>query len=299
VNFDTLLVMSRRGWVLFLAMAVIWGLPYLLIRVAVRQLEPGVLVLLRTAPAAVLLTPIVWRQRQFPALWKNAKWIAIFGVIEFGIPWFLMSTAEEHITSSLTSLLICCVPLFSVVAQRIRRTEDRITPRRYVGLAIGAVGVAFLVGLDLGGGTITWIGFMLLVGVGYTIGPIILATKLKHVAGPTVVMGATTIVSLGWLPWAVTHWPRTVSGETWECVAVLSLVCTAGAFLTFFELVKEVGPSRATVVTYFNTAIAVTLGIVGLHEPLTVAIVIGFPLVIAGCVIATSAPRSTVAAVEV
>jgi drug/metabolite transporter (DMT)-like permease len=290
-----LLPMSRRGWAFFLAMAVIWGLPYLLIRVAVRQLEPGVLVLLRTGPVAVLLTPIVWRQRQFGALLKNLKWIAIFGVIEFGVPWFLMSTAEEHITSSLTSLLICGVPLLSVLVQRIRRTEDRITPRRCIGLGIGAIGVAFLVGLDLGGGTITWIGFMLLVCVGYTVGPVILATKLKDVAGTTVVMGATSVVSLAWLPWAVTHWPHSVSVETWECVAVLSIVCTAGAFLTFFELVKEVGASRATVVTYFNTAIAVGLGVVGLHEPLTVGIMIGFPFVIAGCVIATSASRTALA----
>ena len=289
--------MSRRGWVLFLAMAVIWGLPYLLIRVAVRQLEPGVLVFLRTAPVAVLLTPIVWRQGQFPAVWRNIKWIIIFGVIEFGIPWFLMSTAEEHITSSLASLLVCCVPLFAVLGQRIRRIEDRITPRRYVGLAVGAVGVAFLVGLDLGGGSITWIVFMLLVCVGYTIGPAILATKLKDVAGPAIVMGATTVVSLAWMPWALRHWPHTVSTETWECVAVLSLVCTAAAFLVFFELVKEVGPSRSVIVTYFNTAIAVALGIIGLHEPLTVGIMVGFPLVIAGCVIATSAPRTAIAVV--
>lgn len=289
--------MSRRGWVLFLVMAVIWGLPYLLIRVAVRQLEPGVLVLLRTAPVAVLLTPLVWRQRQFRVLLTNIRWIAAFGVIEFGIPWFLMSTAEEHITSSLTSLLICCVPLFSVVGQRIRRTEDHIAPRRYVGLAIGALGVAFLVGLDLSGGSLTWIGLMLLVCVGYTIGPVILATKLKNVPGPTIVMGATAIVAIAWLPWAVVHWPPTVSAETWRCIAVLSLVCTAGALLTFFELIKEVGATRATVVTYINTAIAVALGIIGLHEPLTVAITIGFPLVLVGCVVATSSPRAAIATV--
>jgi drug/metabolite transporter (DMT)-like permease len=133
--------------------------------------------------------------------------------------------------------------------------------------------------------------------VGYTIGPAILATKLKDVAGPAIVMGATTVVSLAWMPWALTHWPHTVSTETWECVAVLSLVCTAAAFLVFFELVKEVGPSRSVIVTYFNTAIAVALGIIGLHEPLTVGIMVGFPLVIAGCVIATSAPRPAVAVV--
>jgi len=285
--------MSRRGWAYFLAMAVIWGLPYLLIRVAVRQLDPGVVVLLRTGPAAILLAPLVIARGQLRALKENIGWIAIFGVVEFGIPWFLMSTAEQHITSSLTSLLICGVPLLSVVAQRIRRTEDHIAPRRYAGLAIGAGGVAFLVGLDLHGGNLKWIGFMLLVCVGYTLGPLILATKLKNVDGPTVVMGATAIVALGWIPWSVTHWPTHVSSETWSCVAILSVVCTVAAFLCFFELIKEVGATRAVVVTYVNTAIAVVLGIVGLHEPLTAGIIIGFPLVIVGCVIATSKPRES------
>jgi drug/metabolite transporter (DMT)-like permease len=274
-------------------MAVIWGLPYLLIRVAVRQLDPGVVVLLRTGPAALILTPLVIARKQFGALIKNIKWIAIFGVVEFGVPWFLMSTAEKHITSSLTSLLICCVPLFAVVAQRVRRTEDHIAPRRYVGLGVGAVGVAFLVGLDVHGGNLTWIGFMLLVCVGYTFGPLILAVKLREVDGPTVVMGATAVVALAWIPWSVTHWPVHVSTETWTCVAVLSVVCTVGAFLVFFQLIKEVGATRAVVVTYFNTAIAVVLGIVGLHEPLTAGIVVGFPLVLVGCVVATSTPRSS------
>jgi drug/metabolite transporter (DMT)-like permease len=277
-------------------MAVIWGIPYLLIRVAVRELNPGVLVFLRTAPAALLLAPLVLVRGQLAALRQHAGWIAVFGVVEFGVPWFLMSTSEQHITSSLTSLLICCVPLFAVVAQRIRRTEDVVAPRRYVGLGVGAVGVAFLVGFDLGGGSLTWIGLMMLVCVGYCVGPIILATKLRAVDGPTVVLGATAIVALGWLPWALTHWPRHVSGETWSCVAVLSIVCTAGAFLVFFELIKEVGATRSVVVTYVNTAIAVVLGVVGLHEPLTAGIVVGFPLVLIGCVIATSTSRSEVPA---
>jgi drug/metabolite transporter (DMT)-like permease len=285
--------MSRRGWAYFLAMAVIWGLPYLLIRVAVRQLDPGVVVFLRTAPAALLLTPLVIARKQWHTLRENIGWIVVFGVVEFGVPWFLMSTAEEHITSSLTSLLICCVPLFAVVVQRIRRTEDHIHPRRYLGLGIGAVGVAFLVGLDVHGGNLTWIAFMMLVCVGYTLGPLVLALKLKDVDGPTVVMGATAIVALGWLPWSIAHWPTHVSNETWTCIAVLSLVCTVGAFLVFFQLIREVGATRAVVVTYFNTAIAVVLGIVGLHEPLTAGIVVGFPLVIVGCVVATSNPRST------
>lgn len=283
--------MSRRGWTLFLAMAVIWGIPYLLIRVAVRQLDPGVMVLLRTAPASVLLMPLVIAKRQIPVLVKNLRWIIIFAVIEFGIPWYCMATAERHISSSLTSLLICCVPLFAVIAQRLRRTGEHISQRRYFGLGIGAVGVALLVGLDLRGGSITWIGLMMVVCFGYCIGPMILATKLSHVPGVVVVAGATAFVAICWIPWSVVHWPAHVSGETWSCMAVLSVVCTATAFLVFFELVKEVGSSRSVVVTYFNTAIAVVLGVVGLHETLTAGIVLGFPLVLVGCIFATSGPK--------
>ncbi len=274
-------------------MSVIWGIPYLLIRVAVRHLDPGVLVLGRTAPAALLLLPLVIGRGQFAVLLKNFRWIAVFGVIEFGVPWYLMATTEKHLTSSLTSLLICAVPLFSVVAQRVRRTEDRISPRRYAGLAVGAVGVALLVGLDLKGGSITWFGLMMIICVGYTLGPIILATKLAHVPGPVVVAGATSFVAICWIPWSVTHWPSHFSAETLSCVAVLSVVCTAGAFLVFFELVKEIGSTRSVVVTYVNTAIAVVLGIVGLGEPLTIGIAMGFPLVIVGSIFATSnTPRA-------
>jgi drug/metabolite transporter (DMT)-like permease len=131
----------------------------------------------------------------------------------------------------------------------------------------------------------------MLVAVGYTLGPIILATKLTHVPGPVVVAGATMFVAICWVPWSIAHWPHHVSGETWSCVAVLSVVCTAAAFLVFFELVKEVGSSRSVVVTYFNTAIAVVLGITMLNEPLTAGIIVGFPLVLVGCILATGSRR--------
>jgi drug/metabolite transporter (DMT)-like permease len=280
--------MTRRGWILFTAMAVIWGIPYLLIRVAVRQVDPGFLVLGRTGPTAVLLLALVIGRRQLSLLVANFKWIAIFGVVEFGVPWFFMSTAEKHITSSLTSLLICAVPLLSVAIQRLRRIKEHVSLRRYTGLGIGAIGVAFLVGLDTRGGSLTWIAMMLIVCIGYTLGPIILATKLAHVPGPVIVAGATAFVALCWVPWSIAHWPTSASYETVASIAVLSIVCTAGAFLTFFELVKEVGSTKSVVVTYVNTALAVVLGVVGLNEPLTIGIIVGFPLVLIGSIFATS-----------
>ena len=272
-------------------MAVLWGIPYLLIRVAVRQLDPGVLVLFRTGPAALLLVPIVTHQRAWSALVKNLKWIVVFGVVEFGIPWYFMSTSERHINSSLTSLIICAVPLVSVLAGRFTRTHEPIGARRLTGLVAGALGVALLVGFDLKGGSLTWISLMLLVCVGYSIGPIILATKLQSVPGPAVVCGAAAFVALGWIPYDVFHWPAHVSGETWTSVGVLSVFCTAGAFLVFFELIKEAGSSRSVVVVYSNTALAVLLGVVGLHEPFTTGIALGFPLIVLGSYLATSVTR--------
>lgn len=286
--------MSRRGWWLFVMMAVIWGIPYLLIRVAVRELDAGVLVWLRTAPASLLLVPLVSARRLWGVMRDNLRWIVVFGIVEFGIPWFFMASAEQHITSSLTSLLVCAVPLLAVVVQRARGREV-IEARRYAGLAVGAAGVAFLVGLDVSGGSLKWIAMMLVVCVGYTVGPMILATRLAHVPGVVVTCGATAVVALAWTPWALTHWPAHVSSETWTCAATLSVVCTAGAFITFSALVREVGSTRAVVVTYVNTAVAVVLGIVGLHEPLTAGIAVGFPLVLGGCVIATSRSRDVLA----
>lgn len=285
--------MSRRGWLLFVTMAVLWGIPYLLIRVAVRQLDPGVLVLGRTGPASLLLLPLVIARGQFRAIVRNFWWIVVFAFVEFGVPWYLMATAEKHITSSLTSLLICAVPLFSVVVQRVRRTEEHISTRRLLGLGVGALGVALLVGLGIHGGSIGWIGLMLIIAIGYTIGPIILATKLTSVPGIAVVAGATGVVALAWLPWSVVHWPHHVDHQTWESIAILAVACTAAAFVTFFELVKEVGSTRSVVVTYVNTALAVVLGIAFLREPLTTGILIGFPLVLVGSVIATSRTTST------
>ncbi len=275
-------------------MSVLWGIPYLLIRVAVRQLDPGVLVLARTGPVAILLVPLVASRRQLDLLVRNVAWIIAFGVVEFGIPWYLMATSERHITSSLTSLLICAVPMFSVLAQRLRRSGETVGTTRLAGLGIGAVGVALLVGLSIHSGSFEWIALMLVVVLGYTVGPIILATRLTHVHGPVVVAGATAVVALAWLPWSIAHWPTAIDATTWWSIGVLSIFCTAGAFLTFFELIKEVGSTRSVVVTYVNTALAVVLGIALLNEPLTVGIAIGFPLVLLGSVLATSSRGSAV-----
>lgn len=285
--------MTKRSWILFAAMAVLWGIPYLLIRVAVREITPGILVFGRTAPAALLLLPLVIHRRQFRLIIENAWWILVFGVVEFGVPWFFMGTAERHITSSLTSLIICGVPLVSIVFARYTSAHEPLHLKRLTGLLIGAAGVALLVGLDVGHGSGPWIVVMGIVCLGYAIGPLVLSTKLSQVPGPAVVCGATAMVALGWLPYAATHWPHHLATETWLSVATLSVFCTATAFLVFFALIKDIGSSRSLVVVYANTGIAVALGIIFLREPLTLGIIMGFPLIVAGSYLATTTAPQT------
>jgi drug/metabolite transporter (DMT)-like permease len=280
--------MSRKGWVLFLALAVIWGLPYFMIRVALREVDPGTLIMLRTIPAALLILPWAGATGRLTPLIKKAKWVLIYTVCEFGIPWILMTEAERHITSSLTALLVACVPLLAAVLYRFTIARERFGARRLTGLLLGAAGVALVVGLSVGGSS--WYGVALMVGVvvGYTLGPLIIATKLHDLPGPGVVGASVGLVALAYMPWGMTHLPSSLSGSVIAAIAVLALVCTAMGFLIFFALIVEVGPTRSTVVTYINPAVAVLLGVIFLAEPLTIGIVIGFPMIVLGSILATS-----------
>ena len=285
--------MSRRGLVLFLAMSVIWGLPYLMIRVVVQHgVDPATLVFLRTAPAALLLLPFAWRAGVLPAVLARWPWLVVYAFVHFGVPWLLMSAAEQHLTSSVTGMLVAAVPLLAAVVAHYTHPEDRFGPARLTGLALGALGVGLLVGFDVAGSTWVWIAAMGVVVVGYTFGPVLISLRLGGLQGLGVVTCALGVVALVYAPYGVTHLP---SHWTWSIVGaivVLALVCTAAAFLIFFELIREVGPSRSVVVTYVNTAVAVLLGVSILGEPLTQGIVLGFPLIIAGSVLATRRARA-------
>jgi drug/metabolite transporter (DMT)-like permease len=276
-----------------LTLSVLWGLPYLFIRVAVRQLDPGTLVMARTLPAAIILVPVALHQGAFGTLRGAWRWLVAYSFIEFGVPWLLMSSAERHLTSSLTSLLVCCVPLVALGLGRVIHPHEHIAARRLWGLAVGTVGVALLVGLDVTSGSAPWILAMGGVVLGYACGPMIISLRLTHASGVGVVAASISIVALVYLPWGATHWPSHVNAETIWAVVGLALLCTLAAFLVFFQLIKEVGPSRATVITYLNTAVAVILGVVVLGEPLTDGIIVGFPMIVAGSVLATSSSAKT------
>lgn len=284
--------MSRRGVALFLALSVIWGLPYLMIRVAVQHgIDPGTLVFLRTAPAALILVPIAWRAGALRAIRPRISWIVVYAFVHFGVPWLLMSSAEQHLSSSVTGMLVATTPLLAAVVAKLTRSDEEFGPGRLAGLALGAAGVALLVGFDFAGSNWKWLAAMGVVVVGYTIGPRIVATRLTGIPGLGVVAMAVSVVAVAYAPYGATHLPSHVSWSVLGALVVLAVVCTAAAFLVFFELVHEVGPSRMLVVTYANTAIAVLLGVAVLSEPLTSGILLGFPLILVGSFLAASKRR--------
>jgi drug/metabolite transporter (DMT)-like permease len=287
--------MTRRGVLLFAAMCVIWGIPYLMIRVAVRELAPVTLVFLRTGIAALVLAPVaVWRGELRPLL---ARWkpLLAYTAVEVAIPWVLLARAETKLTSSLTGLLIAAVPLVGAVTVTLMG-HDRLDGRRWLGLLVGIGGVAALVGLDVGELDIVALVEVGLVAVGYALGPIILTRSLSDLSALAVVAVSLVLTGLVYAPLAATHWPaEQPSAHVIESVVGLALVCTALAFLLFFALIAEVGPVRATVITYINPAVAALLGVTLLSERLTTGMVIGFVLVLGGCLLATGKSPEVVA----
>jgi len=269
-------------------MAVIWGIPYLLIKIAVGELTPASLVLLRTAGGAAVLLPVAAARGWLAPLLPYWRWVIAYTVVEVSLPWFLLSDAERRLSSSLTGLLIAAVPLIGAVVQRLTRGDDRMDPGRMVGLLVGLVGVAVLVGLNVSFRDLGAVGEVGLVAIGYATGPIIIARRLPRLPAVGVVAASLALTAIAYAPLALPQLPRTLpSGRVLLAVSILAIVCTALAFLLFFALIGEVGPVRATIITYFNPAVALLLGVALLHEPLTVGAVIGFGLILVGSILAT------------
>jgi drug/metabolite transporter (DMT)-like permease len=280
--------MTRRGALLFAAMCVIWGIPYLLIRVAVRELAPVTLVFFRTVVGALLLTPVAAFRGELRPLLRHWRPLLAYTAVEVAIPWVLLARAETKLTSSLTGLLIAAVPLVGAVIVTLTGERERLGGRRWLGLLVGIAGVAAIVGLNLGQVDVVALIEIGFVAVGYAVGPIILSRSMTDLPAYGVVAASLLVSAIVYAPFAAANWPSSMpSAHVVESVLGLAVVCTALAFLVFFALIAEVGPVRATVITYINPAVAAVLGVTLLSEHLTRGMVIGFVLVLGGCVLAT------------
>ncbi len=277
--------MSRRAALLFLALGVAWGIPYLLIKVAVDEISPAQLVLARTGLAALILLPIAIARGAVRPLLPYWHWMLIFTGVEIAVPWVLLGSAETRLPSSTTGLLIAAVPLAGLAIAFVTGRAERLAPAAWFGLALGVIGVTALVGLDVGGSDLGAVAEVGVVVVGYAAGPAILSRPLQGLPGIGIMSCALTLTALVYVPIVLVSdgAPGPLpSGKVVGSVVVLAAICTAAAFMLLFALVNEVGPVRATTITYLNPAVAVVAGAVLLDEQVTVWTVVGFALVVSG-----------------
>jgi drug/metabolite transporter (DMT)-like permease len=269
-------------------MAIIWGIPYLLIKVAVADLTPVALVFLRTALATLMLLPLAAARGSLTPVLRHWRMVLVYTIVEITAPWLLLANAETRLTSSLTGLLIAAVPLIGAVLALLTGDDDRLDLRRGAGLITGFVGVAALLGLDFSRVDMLAVGQVGLVAVGYAIGPMIVARQLEGVPALGVVTVSLAITAIVYAPVGVLQLPHTMpSWQVVGAVVLLSAVCTATAFVVFFALIGEVGALRAQAITYVNPAIALAVGVALLGEPFTVGAAIGFGLILLGLLLAT------------
>jgi drug/metabolite transporter (DMT)-like permease len=275
-------------------MCVVWGVPYLFIKIAVSGMSPASLVFLRTAIGAVLLLPLAAARREIRPILPAWRWLAAYTVAEIAGPWLLLSTAEQHLSSSLSGLLIAAVPLIGALLARVTGSEHQMDARRVAGLAVGLGGVALLVGLNITAGNLAAVGEVGLCAVGYAIGPMIISRRLSRLPSVGVVAASVTLAAALYAPLGLVQLAgRAPNARALAAAATLGVVCTALAFLLFFALIAEIGPVRATVITYFNPAVALVLGVLVLGEPLRAGTVAGFALILAGSFLATRRPAGS------
>jgi drug/metabolite transporter (DMT)-like permease len=274
--------------ILFALMAVIWGIPYLFIRIVVAEVSPAFLVLARTAIASAILLPLAVARVDLRPVLARWRWLVTFATIEIAIPWVLLGSAEQHLTSSLTGLLVAGVPLVGTITAILTGGSHGTTRLGWVGLFVGLVGVLAIVGADFGSNDPIAFLEIAVVVIGYAVGPAILSRRLGDLPSVGVMALSLTLCALVYIPIAAVQLPSAVpSSNVVVSIVILATLCTAAAFLLFGALIAEVGPVRATVITYVNPAVAAILGVIVLDETLTLGMIVGFGLVLLGSFLAT------------
>jgi drug/metabolite transporter (DMT)-like permease len=283
--------MSRRAWVLLAALSILWGMPYLFIKFAVGELSPPVIVAGRTAIAAVVLLPLAIGSGALRQLRGRLPVIGVLSLVHVVGPFLLITYGEIYIASGLTALLLATQPLIIAALALRFDPSERVGGRRLLGLGIGLVGVAAVVGFDIGANNrngLLGAGMVLLAGVGYACATFLVRHKLSGVAPLGVAAGTMTITTVLLAPVALLTAPAAMpTAKATVSVVVLGLFSTALALVLFYRMIAMAGAGAASLVSYTSPAVAVMLGVVVLSEPLTPVTLLGFGLIVTGSWLST------------
>lgn len=287
-------MVTRRGLILFIGLGIAWGIPYLFIKIAVGELEPAMVVFARAGLAAILLLPLALFRREVRVVLQRWRPMLAYTIVEIVMPWYFLSSAERNLPSSTAGLLLAAVPLAGVAVAYFMGRPARLSGTNWFGILLGMLGVAALVGLDVGGSDLPSVLEMGVVVIGYALGPAILSRWMPELPGVGVVAVSLAGAAIIYIPLVLVtqSWPSTwPSTEVTVSIVVLAVVCSALAFLLMVALIAEIGPVKATTITYVNPAVAIVAGVLVLGERVTVWTVIGFVLVLSGSWLVTRRRR--------
>ncbi|BCY12311.1 DMT family transporter [Actinoplanes sp. L3-i22] len=285
--------MNRRAWLLFILVSVLWGIPYFLIKIAIDDLSPLLVVAGRCAIGAACLIPVALIRGTLGALRGHLGVVAGLAAVHIVGPFLLITYGETHISSSLTGILIAIEPV--VIALMMAGSEP-ITGIRIAGLVAGFAGVVVLVGLDVSGDRWGMIGagMVLLAALSYAYATKLVQQRLSDLPPDALTAGTTGISTLVLIPFALFRLPSagSVGAHAWLALAGLGVLCTALAMLAFYRLIALAGSNKAGLVTYVNPVVAAVLGVALLSEPVGIGTVAGFLLIVAGCWLSTRPVRT-------
>jgi drug/metabolite transporter (DMT)-like permease len=283
---------SARAWTAFAIVSILWGIPYLLIKVAVDDgVSPAFLAWARCLVGAAVLLPYAWRVGALRGLRERWRWLVAFTVIEIVVPWPLLAAGEQRMASSLAAILVASVPLIVAVLAIRLDSSERATGARLAGLLVGFGGVVALLGIDVAGESRELVGaaLILVVAVCYATGPMIIKLKLEGAHPAGTIAASLAFATLLLTPAAAFTAPESApSTEAILSLVALGVLCSALAFVFFFMLIAEAGPGRGTIITYVNPVVAVALGVALLDEEIGAGAIVGLGLILAGSALATS-----------
>jgi drug/metabolite transporter (DMT)-like permease len=275
--------------------AFLWGASFLFIKVAVRELDPATLILGRVGLGALTLAAIVpfmvGGRRTVGEIRRNAGWLVVVALVNIAVPFWLLSWGETRIDSGLASIIQGSVPIFNAVVAFGFFREVRVTGARLVGVGMGFVGVALLVGAQPGGKVL---GALAVVGMAlcYAVGQLLAGRHLAAVPPPVVALATTGIAAIAALPLGVAEAPHHVPG--WKVigsVVALAVPGTAIAFLLFYAIIAGAGAAYASLVTYLVPPIALVYGAIFLGERFGAAALGGLALILGGVALGAGALR--------
>jgi drug/metabolite transporter (DMT)-like permease len=292
--------MKGRDAIMLVALAATWGLSFVFIRIASPELGPFLLVELRVGIAALVIGLLVAlrgaRSSELPPLRTAPRAYLTLAILNAVVPFTLISAAELILPASVASIVNATVPLFTAVLSAVWLTE-RLTASRSLGLILGFGGVVLLVGggsLPIGLWALLAVGASLTGAVSYAIGAVYTKRTFPGSSPLALTLGQELLAAAILLPVAV----ATVPGAHWGTAAVASAVglavfSTALAYLAYFDLIRRIGPTRSTSVTFLVPLFGIAWSRLLLGEPIDASLLLGLALILLGVGLVTGAGATT------